>query len=576
MDKKSNWIIFWSTLSVLVLISSIYFNWQHWGNEGLISDDIHREFVTPLRLNQGEVLYKDFNFAYAPLPPYINSGIIKLHLFDTFTILRLAALGLFLLNLLFVWLICRDIELSWIFGPVFFGIAAWTNYSTFNPPSFNYLYAALFATFGIWCAIRTLKNEKWAWIGLGTALAGSLLSKPEGLFVAGLAFIAACIYSYRLNKKIFGKEGLICLAGFLALALPVTLFLFYQGLSFSDITEGILQRRFQQVLSEGLISQYQYFNGINGVLVIAAGCIFTAFLFYLIKLYRRRRLIFWLVFFLSFLAALILVFKGQLIRILNDYQNLGDFFGGILGYWWYRQLPEGNLKQGFFVFWLASLGGWLRPLFHVGALVVPFRAGGGMLLAVIFWFLMLPSLFKRFYPDLTENLRQVKNIFIKIGYACVFVFGLTGLYLSWNGQYRYPSTEFKTPYGNFLVGRDSEGTQAGIKAAEWVRNHLSPGKRVVVFAGLPVELALGWLPAIPLSQKHFQIYAGDSQRIISILQLRQDLEYVLVWVRPGECNFGIQDNKLSDYLNAEWKPAMPEDRKKDPGLTGGFIVYERK
>lgn len=591
LQKGNARLVFWLILSMLVLIFSIYFNWSYWGKSGLLDDDIHREFVTPLRLNQGEALYKDFHFIYAPLPPYINSVIVRLHFFDTFTILRVVALGLFLLNLLFLWFICRDIELSWIFGPILFGIVTWTNYSTFNPTSFNYLYSTLFATFGIWASIRSLKNEKWAWFGLGIAVAGALLSKPEGLFVVGLAFIAASICHYRSYKKIFGKEELSWLAGFLSLVMPFVLFLFNKGLSFIDIIEGLLQMRFQQKLSEGFVNQYQYFYGINGVLVIAAGCIFIALLFYLIKLYhQRQRLVFWPIFFVSFLAALILVFKGQLIRILNDYQNLGDFFGGILGYWWYRQLPEGNPKKGFFIFWLASLGEWLRPLFHVGALVIPFRSGGGMLLAVIFWFLMLPSLFKRFYPNLIENLRRVKNIFIKIGYTCVFMFGLTGLYLSWNGQYKYPSTEFKTPYGNFLVDRDFEGTQAGIEVIGWVRNNLASGKRVVVLEGLPVELTLGWLPCMPLSHQSHQIYDGDLQRIIAILELRQDIEFVIVQVRLGGYNFGVQDYKLADYLDTEWRQAarfkvpeqltvlsnMSPERKKDSGLVRGFIIYERK
>lgn len=579
-------------MSLVIFIISMYFNWFNWGQGGLFNDDIHREFATSLRLRQGEVLYKDFNFLYGPLPPYINSWIIKINFFDTFTVLRFVALSLFLLNLLFLWLICRDIKLGWIFAPVLFGIVTWLSSYTFNPTSFNYIYASLFATFGTWCAIRTLKNEKWAWFGLGIALAGALLSKPEGLFVAGLAFIAAYIYRYQLYKKIFGKEGLICLAGFLSIAIPFISFLFNKGLSFSDIIEGILQRRFQQKLSEGFIGQYSYFHGINGVLVIAVGCIFTALLFYLLKLYhQRQRLVFGAIFFLSFLVAITLVFKGQLIRILNDYQNLGDFFGGILGYWWYRQLPEGNPKKGFFIFWLASLGGWLRPLFHVGVLAIPFIAGGGMLLAVIFWFLMLPSLFKRFYPNLIENSRRVENIFIKIGYICVFVFGLTGLYVSWNGQYKYSSVKFKTPYGNFLVDGDSADTQAGIKVIGWVRNNLASGKRVVVLEGLPVELVLGWLPCIPLSQQNYQIYDGDNtEKIISILDTRQDIEYVLVQARQGAYNFGIQDYKLADYLDTEWKQVarfkipeqltalsgMSPDRKKDSGLVRGFIIYGRK
>jgi len=585
------WSVFWFILSILVMIISVYFNWSHWGNLALVNDDIHREFVTPVRLLKEEVLYKDFNFVYGLLPPYLNSWIIQIPFFDVFTKLRFTALTLFLLNLLFLWFTCRDIRLSWIIGPVLFGIVTWTNSYTFNPSSFNAIYATLSTTFGIWCAIRTLKNGKWAWYGLGFACAGVLLSKPEGVFIVGLALIGACIFNVRENKKYAIKNILLCLAGFVSLLVPFTIFLLNKGLSLMDLVEGIIQQRFQKNLSMGFIEQYGYFFGINHVLVITAGVIFIALIFYLINLYHARKLFrFYAVFSLSLLVVIVLAIYGQLTRITDDYQILGDFFGGILGYWCYRQLPDGSLRKGFFILWFASLGGWLRPLFHVGALVIPFRVGGGMLLAAIFWFLILPFLFQRFYSNLVKDFKWVTNNFIKIGCIGVLIFGFTGLYFSWNTQWKHQNVIFETKYGSFLVNHNEHSTQLGMEVINWIQNNISKDKRIVALEGSPIELILGWLPCLPLSQLNYQIYKGDTQRIISKFETQRDIEYILVHVRQGGYNFGIQDYKLADYLDTKWKQVkrfnlpdqltfltqMSPDRKRDSGLVKGFILYGRK
>jgi len=590
-ENRNRWIWIWLILSIIVMITSIYFNWLHWGNLAFVNDDIHREFVTPVRLLKGEILYKDFNFVYGPFPPYLNSLIIQIPFLDTFTKLRFTTLTLFLLNLLFLWLICRDIELTWIFGPVLFGIASWTSSYTFNPSSFNTAYATLFATFGIWCAIRTLRSEKWAWYGVGIACAGAFLCKPEGLFVVGLAFVGAYILDYRTQKILINSNIFRWIGGFLLLAVPFIVFLSYKGLTWQVFTEGILQRRFQKNLSAGFIEQYNYFYGINHVLVIIAGISFIAIVFYLINRYQRKKNFqFWLVLSISIFIGSVLAYLGQLSRITDDYQNLGDFFGGILGYWWYRQLPEGSPKNGFFIFWLSSLGGWLRPLFHIGALVIPFRVGGGMLLAVIFWFLMLPEFYQRNNTNLNIESKRLKNVFITIGCVAVLIYGFTGLYQSWNSQWKHSTVEFKTKYGNFLANHNEESTQLGIEIINWIQINLDEDKRMVALEGLPIELVLGRLPCIPLSQQNYQIYQGDTQRIISIFDTRQDIEYILVHIRPGGYNFGIQDYKLADYLDTKWKQVkrfnvpdqlnsltqMSPERKYDSGLVKGFILYGRK
>lgn len=573
------------------MILSINFNWSHWGNLALVNDDIHREFVTPIRLLQGEVLYKDFNFLYGPLPPYMNSWIIQIPFFDAFTQLRFTALALFLLNLLFLWLICREIGLSWIFGPVFFGIAAWTTSYTYNPSSFNAIYGTLFSTFGAWCGIRTLKGEKWAWFGLGIACGAAILSKPEAFFVVGLAFVGAYIFNYRTQKSVLNLNALSCLGGIFLLAMPFIIYLFSQGLSLEYLLEGILQGRFQKNLSMGFIEQYGYFFGINHVLVIIAGVIFIALIFYLINLYHARRLFrFYAVFSLSLLVVVVLAIYGQLTRITDDYQNLGDFFGGILGYWWYRQIPEGILKKGYFIFWLSSLGGWLRPLFHIGALVIPFMVGGGLLLATVFWLLILPSLFLRFYPNLIKDSQRLTKVFINIGFIGILVFGFTGLQKNYDSQWKYPSVKFETKYGSLFANSNEQSTQLGIEVINWIQNNISKDKRIVALEGLSIELILGWLPCLPLSQLNYQIYKGDTQRIISKFETQRDIEYILVHVRQGGYNFGIQDYKLADYLDTKWKQVkrfnvpdqltsltqMSPDRKRDSGLVKGFILYGRK
>ncbi len=585
------WMILWLVLSASALIISISFNWSHWGNGALVNDDIHREFVTPMRISQGDIIYKNFNYVYQPLPPYLNSWIIKIPFFNTFTILRFVALGVFFLNLLVLWLICCDIELPRVFGPALFGIITWTNSYTFNPTTFNAAYATLFATFGTWCAIRTLGGKVWPWFGLGIACAGALLSKPEGVFVVGLAFIGAWGYNYYLHKRLYLAESLICFIGFIALALPFVVFLFYKGLSCYGLVEGLLQRRFQKNLYAGFIEQYNYFMGINHIIVIAAGCIFIALVFMLLKLYLAKR---WFPLWLAFSVISIIIFifalSGQLIRVLDDYKTLGAFFGGISGYWWYRQLPEGNLKKGFIIFWLASLGGWLRPLFHIGALVIPFRVGGGMLLAVIFWFLILPSLFQKVCPALIGHSDRIKDSFMRIGCLCVLIFGFIGLFSSWNIQWRHSTVKFETPYGHFFANADDHSTQVGIKVINWFRQNVKSKQRIVVLEALPIELVLGWLPCIPLSQLNYQIYEGDAERIISALDKRPDIEYVLVQVRHGGYHFGIQDYKLADYLDTKWKQverievprelttlsSMSPNRKCGCGLIRGFIIYGRR
>jgi len=169
-------------------------------------------------------------------------------------------------------------------------------------------------------------------------------------------------------------------------------------------------------------------------------------------------------------------------------------------------------------------------------------------------------------------------------------FGIAGLYFSWNTQWKYSTVKLETPYGSFLANSNEESTALGLEVINWLRQNLKQGRRIVALEGLSIELVLGWLPCIPLSGLNYQIYEGDTERIISVLDEKPDVEYVLVQVRHGGYHFGIQDYKLADYLDTKWEQTarisvpqqlttlsnMSPGRKHDCGLIRGFIIYGRK
>jgi hypothetical protein len=134
-----------------------------------------------------------------------------------------------------------------------------------------------------------------------------------------------------------------------------------------------------------------------------------------------------------------------------------------------------------------------------------------------------------------------------------------------------------------------ENTQVSIEAISWLKQNLKPGERIVALSGLPIELALGWLPVLPLSQQGYQIYHNDTERIIRVLQMKKDIKIVLVRIFRGGYNFGIQDYRLAEYLDQNWEQVFrigvpnsltmltlfSPERKKDADLKEGVIIFRR-
>jgi hypothetical protein len=594
LQKKDllKWHVFWVLASVLLFAFCFHFNWLHWGPAAMVNDDVHREFVTPLRLAQGQVLYKDFNFVYGPLPPYINSAIIRLPYAKPFTLLRITALVLFITTLFLTVLICGHLRVTTLAGPTVFGMIALSSSYTFNPSSFNSAYAEVFALAGILFAVYALKGPAWAWLLLGACTGCAAFSKPEGAFALGLVVLGLLWISRTIGLRSLLIK-LLCLAtGALACVLPVMLFLARKGLSIKDILEGLLQSRFQSILADGFTHQLNYFFGINHAIVVVLGVVLIVFyclLLHILNKYSVRPWIAGVV--LGMSAGIAFSTNPQFFtRIVNDYINLGAFFGGIAGLWVICSRRHELPTKVFIIFWLFALGGWLRPLFHIGALVIPFRTGGGILMANLFWFVMLPMLFTRIAERSTGPSTQAIRIGAPLAAIALLLFCVTGIFVNWTNQWRHPTICVRTAYGSFAAAKDSEATRRVMEVSQWLKEHLCQSCRFVVLEGLPLELSFGFLPALPFSQLNHQVYAGDSARVACILDSNPAIQYVLVYVHRGWYSLGTQSTDLADYLDEHWQqvyrcnvPAefdrlslITPDRMKRYKVTSGFIVLERQ
>ena len=588
--KRKPVVIFWLLACTIVFVWSFIENFDRWWPNGLWNDDINREVATPLRLNHGEVLYEDFNFVYPPLPQYINAWLIKAFPFKPINTLRAVALIAFLLGLGITVLVCMLLGVADILAPVLFISLCWGvgNGTAFNPTAFNGVYSGILASISLLFGLYSQRTQNvWPWLGLGLCAGLVILCKPEGVF--GLALVVPIVlllYWKQHRRRILQATLALSIGGLLG-AVPFSIFLLYQELTFPELLEGILQRRFQQNLSQGFIEAYNYFFGINGVIVIASGLLACVILILFLRFWEGKKK--WSIALALGAAVLVglLLIVGKLPNFTNDFVYIGGFFGGIVGYWWVRQLNEHNHRNMFLIFWMASFGGWLRPLFHIGALVIPFRTGGS-LMAVIFWIKMMPFLFRKIYPDVIIPKESVSRFFGFMGASAALIYGLTGLWFIWHTEWQYPKEKVATPYGSFTVKADSSW-ELWNHVRTWLRENTPKGKRFVAIEGLNLELAMGFLPCLPISQANYQFYEGDEARTINVLEKRRDIQYVIVPIRHRRWHFGIQAFRLADYLDTHWKQVarfdvpeslttlamMSPERKLASGLEYGIIIYGR-
>jgi hypothetical protein len=127
-------------------------------------------------------------------------------------------------------------------------------------------------------------------------------------------------------------------------------------------------------------------------------------------------------------------------------------------------------------------------------------------------------------------------------------------------------------------------------AIKWLKNNINTNERIIALSGMPIEIVFNWLPKIPISACiNYQIFRGDTERIISILEVNKNAKYVLLHIDDSGYNFGVQDYKLADYLDEKWQQIfrvgipdtltkltmMSPERKRDSGLRSGIVILKK-
>lgn len=591
------WSAVWLGAVGALFVLSVVLNWGRWGGEGLCNADVLREVVTPLRLLQGQVLYRDFNFLYGPLPPYLNAFYLSHSPLTTVDTVQVIGLCLGLLSFLLILWLGRTLRLRELVGPALLCGVAW--YATLpymlSPPSFNGRYAAVLATAGVIAAVAAAQSDApLGWVGMGVCGMLAALSKPEGAFTVGLGALAAvAVIGWRKGWRTLALR--IALCGIPALLVGGALVGYWLdlGMGWANLVEGLLQRRFQAELARGFIGQYNYFFGIKAPITLAAGVAGTALLALFCHYWPRAKATLPAAVALGLLAAAVLF--GYAHAVINDFVNLGILFGSLLGYWWVRKEVKEEARPRYYVLWAAGLAAWLRPYMHVGALTIPFArptGSAGVFLSLLFWSRMLPDLSRRVWLRDAPSRDTARRLLLWCTAAGAVLYGGLGVWQTWQREWSRKTVVQPTPFGDVRVTADSQNHRIWSECLRYLRHRLKVGERIVAFddsAGL--EFALGFLPALPVSQVNSQVYPGDADRIIRALENRQDIRYVVVYVKPwGSWHFGVQCCRVADYIEEQWRQekrfGVPEqlkslalmspERKSASGMQGcGLIVYGR-
>ncbi len=285
---------------VAAFVAMLGVSWRRWTS---MIVDIGRETDLPLRLMNGELLYRDIHYLYPPFSPYFNAliyTVFGVHL-DT-----LAFSGIVFTALLTF--ICYKIARK-LMSPAGASIAAALIVvmsfkpagSLVLPYSFAGLHAAIFALAAVFFTIRYAESRKRADLLItGIFIGLAAITKQEFAFAAAVAVSAYSIYLHRTNFRLVLRD--ISFAAIPAMAIAVPVF----GLLFAAIDWRILIddcHLFYTNIPESLNLYNRFRSGLNDPLgsfvqMIGAAAISTAFVALIVFFSDRRgkfraRLAYW-------------------------------------------------------------------------------------------------------------------------------------------------------------------------------------------------------------------------------------------------------------------------------------------
>ena len=570
---------------VVAFLVMLTVSWRRWTS---MLVDLGRETDLPLRLMNGEMLYRDIHYLYPPFSPYFNSLLYRVfgvHL-DS-----LAYSGIFLTALLVVlcYLIARKLmpaSGAAIAASLITIMSFKPAGSLILPYSFAGLHGAVFALASVYFTLRFAgrKNKRYLIIS-GVFIGLATITKQEFGFASAVAVTA---YAFFLNRSnIRGVIRDVSLAAIPALLVAAPVF----GLLFATVDWRTLIEDchlFYTNIPESLEFYNRFRSGLNDpvgsfVQMIGAAAVSTAFAALVIFFSDRSKklritLIYW---FAGSLATTLLVlylyregWDGSPLRALPFL-----LIAFIVSAWRQKETQDNVFPIDtdgpasphiIFILAVFSLAILARVVLRVpsGGFSGSFYIPSSLILIVYALLRVLPAAIKRWTSDKDSYVRAraITVVF------CILA--IVGTAVSFSIRYRSRfGYEISAARGKLIAERGS-GPTIG-EAVEFIENNASKNETIAV---LPEGNDLAFLTGRRINLRHQVLIPGflsaeDEMHAIDALE-RDDVRYILVANRPmrefGATTFGEDFYMtLGSYIRENFETVAVFGSPKNPDLKIG-------
>ena len=570
---------------VVAFLVMLTVSWRRWTS---MLVDLGRETDLPLRLMNGEMLYRDIHYLYPPFSPYFNSLLYRVfgvHL-DS-----LAYSGIFLTALLVVlcYLIARKLmpaSGAAIAASLITIMSFKPAGSLILPYSFAGLHGAVFALASVYFTLRFAgrKNKRYLIIS-GVFIGLATITKQEFGFASAVAVTA---YAFFLNRSnIRGVIRDVSLAAIPALLVAAPVF----GLLFATVDWRTLIEDchlFYTNIPESLEFYNRFRSGLNDpvgsfVQMIGAAAVSTAFAALVIFFSNRSKklritLIYW---FAGSLATTLLVlylyregWDGSPLRALPFL-----LIAFIVSAWRQKETQDNVFPIDtdgpasphiIFILAVFSLAILARVVLRVpsGGFSGSFYIPSSLILIVYALLRVLPAAIKRWTSDKDSYVRAraITVVF------CILA--IVGTAVSFSIRYRSRfGYEISAARGK-LIAEHGSGPTIG-EAVEFIENNASKNETIAV---LPEGNDLAFLTGRRINLRHQVLIPGflsaeDEMHAIDALE-RDDVRYILVANRPmrefGATTFGEDFYMtLGSYIRENFETVAVFGSPKNPDLKIG-------
>jgi 4-amino-4-deoxy-L-arabinose transferase-like glycosyltransferase len=205
-ELKTTSVSFLAVGSVFAAMLAV--SWRRWTSP--IADS-GREMDLPLRLLEGEVLYRDVHYLYPPLAPYFNALLYRIfgqHL----DVLHAAGLFAAVLITALIYRIARRLLSAEEAAIAAIGVVLWCLFKPAGNLISPYSFAALYSTvFGLGALLLTLRyaervecgdrDPRWGLLGAGVLIGLCAITKQEYALAAAASITATTVMIRRLALK---------------------------------------------------------------------------------------------------------------------------------------------------------------------------------------------------------------------------------------------------------------------------------------------------------------------------------------------------------------------------------------